>query len=176
MKVKNEIKKYEKDLELKASQNNDEVKLTELNQFLSKDIEDNNLNQMQKEDNLYGMENEDDDDFKIKITNFIFDEKNDIKNKELSVEEFQKNLINDIQKEMENKNNGNENKENKENNENKMNTEDESECIIDDYNEFNSNILNNFAWKMKYQKKLTDFDNQILLYVNPQSPIPIFFN
>ena len=25
--------------------------------------------------------------------------------------------------------------------------------------------MNNFAWKMKYQKKLSDFDNQILLYV-----------
>lgn len=162
IKVKNEIKKYEKDLELKASQNDDEDKLTGLNQFLSKDIEDNNMNQMQEEDNLYGMENEDDDDFKIKITNFIFGEKkgenNNEKNiendKELSVEEFQKNLINDLQNEMENKN---------KNNENKM--EEENECLIDDYNEFKSSILNNFAWKMKYQNKLSDFDNQILLYV-----------
>jgi hypothetical protein len=33
-----------------------------------------------------------------------------------------------------------------------MEEENENECIIDDYNEFKSNILNNFAWKMKYQK------------------------
>ena len=155
IKVKNEIKKYEKDLELKASQNDDEDKMTGLNQFLTKDIEDNNMNQMQEEENLYGTENEDDDDFKIKITNYIFGEKSDEKKNESLVEDFQKNLINDLQKEMENKD--------KENNENKM--EEEIECIIDDYNEFKSNILNNFAWKMKYQNKLSDFDNQILLYV-----------
>ena len=155
IKVKNEIKKYEKDLELKASQNDDEDKMTGLNQFLTKDIEDNNMNQMQEEENLYGTENEDDDDFKIKITNYIFGEKSDEKKNESLVEDFQKNLINDLQKEMENKD--------KENNENKM--EEENECIIDDYNEFKSNILNNFAWKMKYQNKLSDFDNQILLYV-----------
>ena len=153
IKVKNEIKKYEKDLELKASQNDDEDKMTGLNQFLTKDIEDNNMNQMQEEENLYGTENEDDDDFKI--TNYIFGEKSDEKKNESLVEDFQKNLINDLQKEMENKD--------KENNENKM--EEENECIIDDYNEFKSNILNNFAWKMKYQNKLSDFDNQILLYV-----------
>ena len=155
IKVKNEIKKYEKDLELKASQNDDEDKMTGLNQFLTKDIEDNNMNQMQEEENLYGTENEDDDDFKIKITNYIFGEKSDEKKNESLVEDFQKNLMNDLQKEMENKD--------KENNENKM--EEENECIIDDYNEFKSNILNNFAWKMKYQNKLSDFDNQILLYV-----------
>ena len=183
IKVKNEIKKYEKDLELKASQNDDEDKIIGINQFLSKDIENNNISQMQEEDYLYNMENEDDDDYKIKITNFIFDEKNDINNNELSVEEFQKNLIKDLQKEIEEKENKEnkdkeiieekENKDNKdkdnienlENKENKMEEENENECIIDDYNEFKSNILNNFAWKMKYQKKLSDFDNQILLYV-----------
>ena len=37
---------------------------------------------------------------------------------------------------------------------------------IDEYNEFNSSILNNFAWKLKYKKQLSDFDNQILLYVS----------
>ena len=153
IKVKTEIKKYEKDLELKASQNDDEDKLAGLNQFLNKDNEDNNMNKMQEEENLYNMENEDDDDFKIKITNLIFGEKNEKEDdKELSVEEFQKNLINDIKKEMEN-------------DENKIITEEENECLIDDYNEFKSIILNNFAWKMKFQKKLSDFDNQILLYV-----------
>ena len=152
IKVKNEIKKYEKDLELKASQNDDENKLNALNQFLSKDIEDNNMNQIKEEENFY-MENEDDEDFKIKITNYIKDDKNDTNNNELSVEDFQKNLINDLQMEMDTKN------------DNKINVEDEKECIIDDYNEFNSVILNNFAWKMKYQKKLSDFDNQLLLYV-----------
>ena len=151
IKVKNEIKKYEKDLELKASQNDDEDKIMGLNQFLSKDIENHNINQMQEEE-LYSMENEDDDDYKIKITNIIFDEKNDINNNELSVEEFQKNLINDLQKEMESNNNKEnkekkenkenlENKENKENKENlenkdnlenKMEEENEKECIIDD--------------------------------------------
>ena len=153
IKVKTEIKKYEKDLELKASQNDDEDKLAGLNQFLNKDNEDNNMNKMQEEENLYNMENEDDDDFKIKITNLIFGEKNEKEDdKELSVEEFQKNLINDIKREMEN-------------DENKIITEEENECLIDDYNEFKSIILNNFAWKMKFQKKLSDFDNQILLYV-----------
>ena len=43
--------------------------------------------------------------------------------------------------------------------------EEEKICNIDEYNEFNSSILNNLAWKLKYQKKLSDFDNQILLYV-----------
>ena len=153
IKVKTEIKKYEKDLELKASQNDDEDKLAGLNQFLNKDNEDNNMNKMQEEENLYNMENEDDDDFKIKITNLIFGEKNEKEDdKELSVEEFQKNIINDIKNEMEN-------------DENKIITEEENECLIDDYNEFKSIILNNFAWKMKFQKKLSDFDNQILLYV-----------
>ena len=156
IKVKNEIKKYEKDLELKASQNYDEDKMTELNQFLSKE-EDNNMNQMQEEENLYRMENEDDDDFKIKITNFIYREKLGEAKDDTSVEDFQKNLINDLQKEMENKD--------KESKENKMEEENENESIIDDYNEFKSSILNNLAWKMKYQKKLSDFDNQILLYV-----------
>jgi hypothetical protein len=172
-KVKNEIKKYEKDLELKASQNDDQDKINGMNQFLSKDIEDNNMNLMIEEENFDNMENEDDDDYKIKITNFIFGEKNE---NESSVEDFQKNLLNDLQKEMEEKANKNETnkisnseniekKENNENNENKINEDEEDECIIDDYNEFNSKILNNFAWKMKYQKKLSDFDNQILLYV-----------
>ena len=159
IKVKNEIKKYEKDLELKASQNDDQDKINASNQFLSKDIEDNNMNQMQEEDNFDSIDNEDDDDFKIKITNFIYGEKNDKNNNELSVEDFQKDLLNDIQKEMESKN------VNKENNENKIIVDEEKECIIDDYNEFKSDILNNFAWKMKYQKRLSDFDNQILLYV-----------
>ena len=153
IKVKTEIKKYEKDLELKASQNDDEDKLAGLNQFLNKDNEEYNMNKMQEEENLYNMENEDDDDFKIKITNLIFGEKNEKEDdKELSVEEFQKNIINDIKNEMEN-------------DENKIITEEENECLIDDYNEFKSIILNNFAWKMKFQKKLSDFDNQILLYV-----------
>ena len=159
IKVKNEIKKYEKDLELKASQNDDQDKINASNQFLSKDIEDNNMNQMQEEDNFDSIDNEDDDDFKIKITNFIYGEKNDKNNNELSVEDFQKDLLNDIQKEMESKN------VNKENNENKIIVDEEKECIIDDYNEFKSDILNNFARKMKYQKMLSDFDNQILLYV-----------
>ena len=152
IKVKNEIKKYEKDLELKASQNDDENKLNALNQFLSKDMEDNNMNQIKEEENFY-MENEDDEDFKIKITNYIANDKNDTNNNELSVEDFQKNLINDLQMEMDSKN------------DNKINVDEEKECIIDDYNEFNSVILNNLAWKMKYQKKLSDFDNQLLLYV-----------
>ena len=167
-KVKNEIKKYEKDLELKASQNDDQDKINGMNQFLSKDIEDNNMNLMIEEDNFDNMENEDDDDYKIKITNFIFGEKNE---NESSVEDFQKSLLNDLQKEMEEKANKKANtenaekKENNENNENKIIEDEENECIIDDYNEFNSKILNNFAWKMKFQKKLSDFDNQILLYV-----------
>ena len=160
IKVKNEIKKYEKDLELKSSQNDDEDKMAGLNQFLTKDIEDNNMKQIQEEDNIYDMENEYDDDFKIKITNFIFGENNDMNtdNKELSIEDFKQNLINDIEKEMQDK------KDNNNPNEDKMNVEEENE-FIDDYNEFKSSILNNFAWKMKYQKKLSDFDNQILLYV-----------
>ena len=96
-KVKNEIKKYEKDLELKASQNDDQDKINGMNQFLSKDIEDNNMNLMIEEENFDNMENEDDDDYKIKITNFIFGEKNE---NESSVEDFQKSLLNDLQKEM----------------------------------------------------------------------------
>ena len=152
--VKNEIKNYEKDLVIKASQNDDD-ELNNIEQLMIKEQEENNLNKMQEEENFDSNENENDDDMKIKITNYvnIGENEEDEKKFELSIEEFKKEIIDEIKDEMKNEIKD----------ENKI--EEEKICNIDEYNEFNSSILNNLAWKLKYQKKLSDFDNQILLYV-----------
>ena len=152
--VKNEIKNYEKDLVIKASQNDDD-ELNNIEQLMIKEQEENNLNKMQEEENFDSNENENDDDMKIKITNYINigENEEDEKKFELSIEEFKKEIIDEIKDEMKN--------EIKDVNK----IEEEKICNIDEYNEFNSSILNNLAWKLKYQKKLSDFDNQILLYV-----------
>ena len=147
IKVKNEIKNYEKDLVLKAAQNEEEEELNNLDQMFIKE-EENDLNKMQEEENLDLIENEYDDDLKIKITNYIKIEE-DEKILEESIEDFKKGILDEIKTEMKE--------------ENKI--EEEKICNIDEYNEFTSSILNNFAWKLKYQKHLSDFDNQILLYV-----------
>ena len=151
--VKNEIKNYEKDLVIKASQNDDE--LNNIEELMIKEQEENNLNKMQEEENFDSNENENDDDMKIKITNYINigENEEDEKKFELSIEEFKKEIIDEIKDEMKN--------EIKDDNK----IEEDKICNIDEYNEFNSSILNNLAWKLKYQKKLSDFDNQILLYV-----------
>ena len=152
--VKDEIKNYEKDLVIKASQNDDD-ELNNIEQLMIKEQEENNLNKMQEEENFDSNENENDDDMKIKITNYINigENEEDEKKFELSIEEFKKEIIDEIKDEMKNEIKD----------ENKI--EEEKICNIDEYNEFNSSILNNLAWKLKYQKKLSDFDNQILLYV-----------
>ena len=152
--VKNEIKNYEKDLVIKASQNDDD-ELNNIEQLMIKEQEENNLNKMQEEENFDSIENEYDDDLKIKISNYINigETEEDEKKFELSIEEFKKEIIDEIKDEMKNEIKD----------ENKI--EEEKICNIDEYNEFNSSILNNLAWKLKYQKKLSDFDNQILLYV-----------
>ena len=109
---------------------------------------------MQEEEDFDSLENEYDDDLKIKITNYIFGEKEeDEKKLETDIDEFKKGILDEIKNEIKDVT--------KE--ENKI--EEEKICSIDEYNEFNSSVLNNFAWKLKYQKKLSDFDNQILLYV-----------
>ena len=151
--VKNEIKNYEKDLVIKASQNDDE--LNNIEELMIKEQEENNLNKMQEEENFDSIENEYDDDLKIKISNYINigETEEDEKKFELSIEEFKKEIIDEIKDEMKN--------EIKDDNK----IEEDKICNIDEYNEFNSSILNNLAWKLKYQKKLSDFDNQILLYV-----------
>ena len=151
--VKNEIKNYEKDLVIKASQNDDE--LNNIEELMIKEQEENNLNKMQEEENFDSIENEYDDDLKIKISNYINigETEEDEKKFELSIEEFNKEIIDEIKDEMKN--------EIKDDNK----IEEDKICNIDEYNEFNSSILNNLAWKLKYQKKLSDFDNQILLYV-----------
>ena len=155
IKVKNEIKNYEKDLVLKASQNEDDDDLKNIEELMKKEQEENELNKMQEEENFDSLENEYDDDLKIKITNYlnIGEGEEDEKKFVTSIEEFKKEIEDEIKKEMEDENK----------NENKI--EEEKICNIDEYNEFNSSILNNLAWKLKYQKKLSDFDNQILLYV-----------
>ena len=155
IKVKNEIKNYEKDLVLKASQNEDDDDLKNIEELMKKEQEENELNKMQEEENFDSLENEYDDDLKIKITNYlnIGEGEEDEKKFATSIEEFKKEIEDEIKKEMEDENK----------NENKI--EEEKICNIDEYNEFNSSILNNLAWKLKYQKKLSDFDNQILLYV-----------
>ena len=148
IKVKNEIKNYEKDLQIKASQNDDEDDYNNIDQLLLKEQEENDLNKMQEEENFPSNENEDDEDLKIKLTNYINIE-DDEKKLETSIEEFKKEILEELNNEMKV--------------ENKI--EEEKICNIDEYNEYNSSILNNFAWKLKYQKKLSDFDNQILLYI-----------
>ena len=148
IKVKNEMKNYEKDLALKAAQNDNEGDLNDIEQLLIKEQEENNINEIQEEYNS-SMENEYDDDLKIKITKYINIEEDKI---ESSIEDFKKDILDEIKNEMDNGM--------KE--ENKI---EEETCDINEYNEFNSTILNNLAWKLKYQKKLSDFDNQILLYV-----------
>ena len=153
IKVKNEIKNYEKDLALKASQNEEDDEFNNIELLMKKEQEENELNKMQEED-FDSLENEYDDDLKIKITNYIFGEKEeDEKKLETDIDEFKKEILDEIKNEIKD--------ETKE--ENKI--EEEKICNIDEYNEFNSSVLNNFAWKLKYQKKLSDFDNQILLYV-----------
>ena len=154
IKVKNEIKNYEKDLALKASQNEDDEEFNNIEELMKKEQEENEFNKMQEEENFDSFENDNDSDLKIKITNYIFGENDeDEKKLETEIDEFKKGIIDEIKNEM--------NEEMKE--ENKI--EEEKICNIDEYNEFNSSILNNYAWKLKYQKKLSDFDNQVLLYV-----------
>ena len=154
IKVKNEIKNYEKDLALKASQNEEDDEFNNIELLMKKEQEENELNKMQEEEDFDSLENEYDDDLKIKITNYIFGEKEeDEKKLETDIDEFKKGILDEIKNEIKDVT--------KE--ENKI--EEEKICNIDEYNEFNSSVLNNFAWKLKYQKKLSDFDNQILLYV-----------
>ena len=154
IKVKNEIKNYEKDLALKASQNEEDDEFNNIELLMKKEQEENELNKMQEEEDFDSLENEYDDDLKIKITNYIFGEKEeDEKKLETDIDEFKKGILDEIKNEIKD--------ETKE--ENKI--EEEKICNIDEYNEFNSSVLNNFAWKLKYKKKLSDFDNQILLYV-----------
>ena len=154
IKVKNEIKNYEKDLALKASQNEEDDEFNNIELLMKKEQEENELNKMQEEEDFDSLENEYDDDLKIKIANYIFGEKEeDEKKLETDIDEFKKGILDEIKNEIKD--------ETKE--ENKI--EEEKICSIDEYNEFNSSVLNNFAWKLKYQKKLSDFDNQILLYV-----------
>jgi len=154
IKVKNEIKNYEKDLALKASQNEEDDEFNNIELLMKKEQEENELNKMQEEEDFDSLENEYDDDLKIKITNYILGEKEeDEKKLETDIDEFKKGILDEIKNEIKD--------ETKE--ENKI--EEEKICNIDEYNEFNSSVLNNFAWKIKYQKKLSDFDNQILLYV-----------
>ena len=154
IKVKNEIKNYEKDLALKASQNEEDDEFNNIELLMKKEQEENELNKMQEEEDFDSLENEYDDDLKIKITNYILGEKEeDEKKLEIDIDEFKKGILDEIKNEIKD--------ETKE--ENKI--EEEKICNIDEYNEFNSSVLNNFAWKLKYQKKLSDFDNQILLYV-----------
>ena len=154
IKVKNEIKNYEKDLALKASQNEEDDEFNNIELLMKKEQEENELNKMQEEEDFDSLENEYDDDLKIKITNYIFGEKEeDEKKLETDIDEFKKGILDEIKNEIKDVT--------KE--ENKI--EEEKICSIDEYNEFNSSVLNNFAWKLKYQKKLSDFDNQILLYV-----------
>ena len=154
IKVKNEIKNYEKDLALKASQNEDDEEFNNIEELMKKEQEENEFNKMQEEENFDSFDNDNDNDLKIKITNYIFGEnEEDEKKLESEIDEFKKGIIDEIKNEINEEMKG----------ENKI--EEEKICNIDEYNEFNSSILNNFAWKLKYQKKLSDFDNQVLLYV-----------
>ena len=92
IKVKNEMKNYEKDLALKAAQNDNEGDLNDIEQLLLKEQEENNINEIQEEYNS-SMENEYDDDLKIKITKYINIEEDKIvymKNQKIKTKKIQK--------------------------------------------------------------------------------------
>ena len=136
--TKDEIKKYEKDLVLKATQNDIvEEKINAISNFEN----DNYMNEKKENSEIESYESEfHNDDSKIKISQFFQNNFNKIQ-----FEDFLLNEINNEKKE--------ENKEKDDNN-------------IISFKQFNSQILNDLGFKLKKNGKLSDFDIQIILYVS----------
>ena len=140
--TKAEIKKYEKDLELKAIQNEIvEEKIDAISKFENNEMdiekkENSEINSIESEIN-----SDNNDDSKIKITQIFQNTFNKI--------EFEDDLINEM-------NNDSINVNEDKNNDNNINN----------FKQFNSQILNDLGWKLKTYGKLTDFDMQIILYIS----------
>ena len=140
--TKAEIKKYEKDLELKAIQNEIvEEKIDAISKFENNEAdvekkENSEINSIESEIN-----SDNNDDSKIKITQIFQNTFNKI--------EFEDDLINEM-------NNDSINVNEDKNNDNNINN----------FKQFNSQILNDLGWKLKTYGKLTDFDIQIILYIS----------
>ena len=136
--TKDEIKKYEKDLVLKATQNDI---VEEKNNAISNFENDNFMNEKKENSEIDSYESEfHNDDSKIKISQLFQNNFNKIQ-----FEDFLLNEINNEKKE--------ENKEKDDNN-------------IISFKQFNSQILNDLGFKLKNNGKLSDFDIQIILYIS----------
>ena len=140
--TKAEIKKYEKDLELKAIQNEIvEEKIEAISKFENNEMdiekkENSEINSIESEIN-----SDNNDDSKIKITQIFQNTFNKI--------EFEDDLINEMNNDSINVN------------EDKINDNN-----INNFKQFNSQILNDLGWKLKTYGKLSDFDIQIILYIS----------
>ena len=136
--TKAEIKKYEKDLELKAIQNEIvEEKIDAISKFENNEAdvekkENSEINSIESEIN-----SDNNDESKIKITQILQNNFNKI--------EFEDELINEM-------------------NNDSININDDNN--ISKFKQFNSQILNDLEWKLKTYGKLTDFDMQIILYIS----------
>ena len=136
--TKAEIKKYEKDLELKAIQNEIvEEKIDAISKFENNEAdvekkENSEINSIESEIN-----SDNNDDSKIKITQIFKNNFNKI--------EFEDELINEM-------------------NNDSININDDNN--ISKFKQFNSQILNDLEWKLKTYGKLTEFDMQIILYIS----------
>jgi len=140
--TKAEIKKYEKDLELKAIQNEiveekiDAISKFENNEMDVENKENSDIDPIESEIN-----SDNNDESKIKITQILQNNFNKI--------EFEDDLFNEINNDSININ------------EDKINDNN-----ISNFKHFNSQILNDLGWKLKTYGKLTDFDIQIILYIS----------
>ena len=136
--TKDEIKKYEKDLVLKATQNDIvEEKINAISNFEN----DNFMNEKKENSEIDSYESEfHNDDSKIKISQLFQNNFNKI--------QFEDFLLNEI------------------NNEKKEDNKEKDDNNIISFKQFNSQILNDLGFKLKNNGKLSDFDIQIILYIS----------
>ena len=136
--TKDEIKKYEKDLVLKATQNDI---VEEKNNAISNFENDNFMNEKKENSEIDSYESEfHNDDSKIKISQLFQNNFNKI--------QFEDFLLNEI------------------NNEKKEDNKEKDDNNIISFKQFNSQILNDLGFKLKNNGKLSDFDIQIILYIS----------
>ena len=136
--TKDEIKKYEKDLVLKATQNDI---VEEKNNAISNFENDNFMNEKKENSEIDSYESEfHNDDSKIKISQLFQNNFNKI--------QFEDFLLNEI------------------NNEKKEDNKEKDDNNIISFKQFNSQILNDLGFKLKKNGKLSDFDIQIILYIS----------
>ena len=140
--TKAEIKKYEKDLELKAIQNEIvEEKIDAISKFENNEMDVENKENSDIEPIESEINSDNNDDSKIKITQILQNNFNKI--------EFEDDLFNEIN-----------------NDSNNINEDKINDNNISNFKHFNSQILNDLGWKLKTYGKLTDFDIQIILYIS----------